>query len=214
MAALFARTELLESRIDEYLDHASEAGLLFKEAIKDYVQQRHEEFESRRQQVSDLENRADELRRDIERKLYVHTLIPEARGDVLGLLEHMDEVINVAKQTLTEFSVEHPDIPADLNEDYLELADYAGRAVEELVMAARAFFREPASAPDHIHKVAFWEKEADKVAWRLKRKLFSTDLKLSQKIQLGYFSKHIGTLSDEAEDVSERLAICTIKRSI
>ena len=35
MAHLFAKTRLLESKIDEYLDHTSEVGLLFLEAIKD-----------------------------------------------------------------------------------------------------------------------------------------------------------------------------------
>jgi predicted phosphate transport protein (TIGR00153 family) len=214
MGALFAKTELLESKIDEYLDHISQCGLLFKEAIRNYVEGRAEEFDGRRQQVSDLENHADELRRDIERQLYVQTLIPESRGDVLGLLEHVDEVINTAKHTLVEFSVERPDIPADLSDEYLELSDFVVRSVEELVMAMRSFFREIGSAPDHIHKVAFWEKEADAVAWKLKSKLFELDLDLAHKIQLGYFSKHIVILSDEAEDVAERLAICAIKRSM
>jgi predicted phosphate transport protein (TIGR00153 family) len=214
MKGLFSKTKLLESKIDEYLDHTSEVGLLFLEAIRDYMQGRMDEFESRRSQVTDLENHADRLRLEIERQLYVETLIPESRGDVLGMLEHTDEVINCAKISLMQFSVERPSIPEDLRASYLELAEHGSRSVEQLVMGVRAFFRNAASVPDYVHKVSFWEKEADKVAEKLKRRIFETDLDLSHKIHLGHFVMHIDAVADEAEDVSERLSISSIKRSI
>ncbi len=214
MANLFARTRLLESKIDEYLNHTSEVGLLFREAMKNFLDGRLDEFEERRGKVCDLENHADELRREVERQLYIETLIPESRGDVLGLLEQTDDVINHVKHALMQVSVENPDIPDELGESYLELADYGSRAVQELVMGVRAFFRNTAAVPDHAHKVAFWEKEADKVAERLKRRIFQLNIDLSHKIQLGDFVMHVDSIADQAEDVSERLSISTIKRSI
>jgi hypothetical protein len=214
MAHLFAKTRLLESKIDEYLDHTSEVGLLFLEAIKDYLNGNHEEFESRRQHVTDLERHGDELRREVERQLYAETLIPESRGDVLGILEHTDGVINTAKMTLMRLSVERPEIPSNLTRGYVELADYGCRAAQELVMGIRAFFRGAPLVTDFVHKVGFWEKEADKIAERLRRDIFASDLDLSRKMHLGDFVMRIGTLSDEAEEVSDRLAISAIKRSI
>lgn len=214
MTRIFAKTKLLESQIDEYLNHSSQVGLLLLEAIKDYLEGRMDEFESRRRQVSELENHADELRRDVERQLYVETLIPESRGDVLGILEHTDEVISAAKLTLEQFSVERPDIPDDLCSDFLELADYGNRAVQELVMGIRSFFRTAATVTDYVHKVAFWEKEADTVAERLKRRIFEADADLSCKMHRSSFVWYIDAVADEAEDVSERLSISAIKRSI
>jgi predicted phosphate transport protein (TIGR00153 family) len=214
MPRIFEKTKLLESKIDEYLNHTSQVGLLFPEAMKDYLEGRHEEFESRKHQVSELENRADGLRREVETQLYVETLIPESRGDVLGLLEHTDEVISAAKVTLEQFSVESPDIPSELVADYLELADYGCRAVQELVMGIRAFFKTSSAVTDHVHKVAFWEKEADTVAERLKRRIFEMDCDLACKIHRSNFVWHIDAVADEAEDVSERLSISAIKRSI
>ena len=214
MPRIFGKTKLLESQIDEYLNHTSQVGLLFLEAIKDYLEGRIEEFESRKDQVSELENHADELRRDVERQLYIETLIPESRGDVLGILEHTDEVISAAKVTLEQFSVERPDIPNEFTQEFLELADYGNRAVQELVMGIRAFFRTSASVTDFVHKVSFWEKEADTVGVRLKRKIFQMDCDLACKIHRGSFVRHIDTVADQAEDVSERLSISAIKRSI
>lgn len=214
MTGLFSKTNVLESRIDEYLDHTSEVGLLFLEAIRDYVGGRWEEFESRRTHVTDLENHADDLRRQVERQLYVETLIPESRGDVLGLLEHTDEVINKAKVALMRFSVQRPEIPESVRSEYLEITEYGSHAVQELVMGIRAFFRNPSAVTDYTHKVGFWEKEADTVAERLQRCIFDMDIDLGRKIHLANFVRNIDAVADEAEDVSERLSISAIKRSI
>ncbi len=214
MTSLFGKTRELESKIDEFLDHTSQVGLLFLEGIRNYLDERVEEFEQRCAQVTELEKRADDLRHEIERQLYIETLIPDSRGDVLGIMEHTDEVINIAKATLTQFSVEEPDIPNELDADYLELANFGNRSVQELVSGIRSFFRGGRSVSDYTHKVAFWEKEADQVAEKLRRRIFETDLDLSRKIHLGNFVRLIDAMADEAEDVSERLAISAIKRSI
>jgi predicted phosphate transport protein (TIGR00153 family) len=214
MKSLFSKTKLLESRIEEYLDHTSEVAMLFREAMKDYLEGRDEEFEARRQQVTDLEKHADQIRLEVERQLYQETLIPESRGDVLGILEHTDEVIGAAKETLMLLSVQRPKIPEDLRSDYSELAEYGCRAVHELVMGIRSFFRTSASVRDYVHKVTFWEREADTVGERLKRKIFSSDLELARKLHLGDFVVHVDRLADDAEDVGERLSISAIKRSV
>lgn len=214
MTGLFSKTNLLESKIEEYLDHTSEVGMLFLEAIKDHLNGRSTQFESRRKQVNDLENHADDLRRQVERQLYLETLIPESRGDVLGILEHTDEVINKAKVALMRLSVQRPEIPESVHQEYTEIADYGSRAVQELVAGIRAFFRNPTAVTDHVHKVGFWEKEADKVAERLQRCIFDMEIELSRKIHLSDFVRNIDAVADEAEDVSERLSISAIKRSI
>jgi len=164
--------------------------------------------------VDKLESKADNLRRKIENELYTHSLIPEHRGDVLGLLETLDEVIDMTKETLLQFDVESPDIPAELNDSFYELAEKAVEAVESMVKAARAFFKDVKSVNDHLHKIYFYEKEADKLADKLKRNIFSLDIDLSHKIHLRYFTSHIDRIADRAEDVAQRLGIYTIKRSL
>jgi predicted phosphate transport protein (TIGR00153 family) len=214
MVRLFQKTKMLETQVDDFLNIVSESSLLFKEAIRLYLEDRFDDFEERRNSVNNLERRGDDLRREIEMQLYANTLIPESRGDVLGLLESLDNITNTAKQTLLEFSIERPAILPELKQDYSELADCGVQAVEALVMATRAFFRDIQAVTDHLHKVMFYEKEADRIAEKLRRKIFSTDLHLSHKNHLRYITHHIGYLSDRAEDVADRLAISTIKRSM
>ena len=214
MTLLFRRTRALESQIDLLLDAISEGCLVFEQGIADYLRPDPELFEQRLRAIGEFERKADDLRREIETRLYRESLIPDHRGDVLGLLENIDNVIDEAKKTLAQFAVERPEIPSDLASDYLELSHAGVEAAQHLVSAVRAFFRDISLVPDHIHKVYFYEKEADRIADRLKRKIFARDLDLARKIHLRYFCLHVETLSDRAEDVADRLSIYTIKRTI
>ncbi|MCK5343830.1 MAG: DUF47 family protein, partial [Candidatus Heimdallarchaeota archaeon] len=118
---LFKKTKKLELKMDEFLDTVSESGIIFQEGIKHYLKNKFERFENQNKKIRQLEGRADRLRRAIEQQLYTETLIPESRGDVLALLETTDNVINQAKETLLEFSVEIPTIPEEFHEEILHL---------------------------------------------------------------------------------------------
>lgn len=210
---IFRRTSALEAEIDEFLDNLSQSALAFKRAMRIYLTDGcSPEFEEKLAQVKKLESRADDLRRDIERKLYAQTLIPESRGDVLGLLENLDSILNLFEGTLWGFFIEKPEIPADLRDDYAILSEQACEAVEAIVLASRAFFRNIEAVGDHMHKVMFFEKEADKVSTKIKQQLFASDLDLARKLHLRHFVEMIDNVADRSEDVADRLAIYTIKR--
>ncbi len=213
MTLLFRRTRALEAQIDQFLDAVSEGCLVFEQGIADYMRGDRESFELRRRSIGAYEGKADSLRREVETRLYAESLIPDHRGDVLGLLENLDNVIDEAKRTLSQFEVERPEIPEDLAPDYVTLAHASGEAAQHLVLACRAFFRQITAVPDNIHKVYFYEKEADRLADAIKRKIFSADLELARKIHLRYFCLHVETLSDRSEEVADRLAIYAIKRT-
>ena len=212
---LFRRTKMLETEIDEFLDKLSQSALVFKHAIAVYMSDgASDEFEDTLRHINELESRADVLRRTIETQLYAQTLIPDSRGDVLGLLENLDSVLNQLEGALWGFSIETPDIPEEYRADYLTLAGLAVESVESLVLASRAFFRNIEAVGNHMHKVLFFEKEADKLGTKLKRAVFGSDLPLSHKAHLRSFVEHIDNVADMAEDVADRLAIYTIKRTV
>jgi predicted phosphate transport protein (TIGR00153 family) len=143
----------------------------------------------------------------------MHTLIPEQRGDVLGLLESTDKVLNSCKAVLFQFAVERPDIPEEYKQDYTDLADTSISAVECMISAVRAYFSEFQMVRDNINKTLFFEKESDKLADKLKRSIFANDkLDLSAKMHIRYFVYHIDQIADAAEDVCDRLSIAVIKR--
>jgi predicted phosphate transport protein (TIGR00153 family) len=214
MAILFRPTKQLESQIDQYLDSVSQGGIVFKQGVKDYIEKNTANFIERITTIKNLEHKADDLRRAIENRLYSQTLIPEHRGDVLGLLESTDNVIDAMKETLDQFEIENPYIPEKLETDFIELSEASVSSTEFLVNAARAFFKDLKSVNNHLHKIYFYEKEADRIGDQIKRKAFKMDIDLSLKFHLRYFASHIQQVSDKAESVADRLAIYTIKRTI
>ncbi len=214
MPKMFKTSRDLEDQIDAFLDTVSEGALVFQQGVCAYLEDRNEQFNDLVLEIDDLENRADDLRRDIKNQLYRHSLIPESRGDVLALLETLDDVINTAKQTLNLFLVERPELLPGMADDWSELVATATSTAESVVLAGRAFFRDPRTVNDHLHKVYFFEKEGDRQAMALKQKIFQSDIDLARKMHLRDFALHVDMLSDAAEDVADRLNIYAIKRTV
>ena len=212
MKILFRKTKELETQIDDYLDILDRGALLFLQGIKLYFENRLDEFEVRYKDLRTMESKGDSLRRDIENKLYTHTLIPESRGDVLGLMENTDAVLNRMAKTLLNFSIENPDIPEQLKPLFIDLAQASSSATENMVKAVRTYFRDLLAVRDFINKALFYEKESDKIAEKVKRIIFDTDAELSWKAHMRIFAHHIELIADEAEDVCDRLAIAVAKR--
>ncbi|MDD2422759.1 MAG: DUF47 family protein [Candidatus Cloacimonetes bacterium] len=214
MALLLKTTRFVESQIDNFLDMVSDSATTFQLAIQDYLAGRIDQFEERLTSIRELEHRADDLRVSIERFLYERTLIPENRGDVLAILENTDEVIDNIKDSLVQFSIEMPEIPPELNDLWIQTTKASVAAVEQLTFAVRSFFRDLAAVNNYIHKVYFFEREADQIGEKLRRQIFALDIELSRKSQLRFFAIHIEMISDAAQDVCDRLAIYTIKRQL
>jgi hypothetical protein len=206
------KTKKLETQIDEYLDLVIKGGLIFKLGIKCYFDGQNKDFENHLKDLRKIEERADDLRRNIEVKLYTRTLIPESRGDVLGLLESCDKALNITTETLLEFSVEIPQLFPELKPDFLDIAESSIACLENTVSGIRSYFKNIDAVRDFIIKVQFYKRETNKIAEKIKRTIFRSDNDLSLKIHARYFTFHIEKIAEQSEDVCDRLSIATIKR--
>ncbi len=212
---LFGRTRDLEGQIDDFLDKISESAVQFKLAVRVYLKEgANGEFREKLNAVNAMESDADTLRRDIEKALYTYTLIPDSRGDVLGLIETLDQIMGIFEGTLWAFDIEKPEITDEFKPGFKKLANMVVEAVDALVLGARSFFRSPHAVGDYNHKVMLYEKEADKISTRLKKDIFASELELAHKAHLRNFVEHIDNVANRAEDVSDRLAIYAIKRMV
>ncbi len=212
----FNHSKELEVEISKYLDLVDRSTLLFKQNVNRYLNKNYHDFEENIDEILQAENDADQYQKDIKYKLYKYMLIPESRADVLSLLERMDNLVDLTKKVIVQFSIERPEIPVSIEDDFKELTEQSVASVTELVRAVRAFFEEISMVNDYINKVHFYEHEADKSEEKIKRKTFSNQNidEFSKKVHIRYFSEKIALLSDEAETISEFLSVATIKRSI
>jgi len=214
-SSLFGGTKKLEREIDEFVDILSEVGLVFKGIVPAYLANvSNEKFDAMVTQVSDMESKADKITKEVERTLYEETLIPDARSDVLRLLEHLDEVIGLYQGNCYHFSIQKPNFPKEFHDDLKQLTDTVVNCVEALCLTVRSFFRDIKSVRDNAHKVTFYEKESDIQFGALARKIFNSELPLDQKMHLRYFVEKIDRICDFSEDIADEIQIYSIKRSV
>lgn len=142
--ALFARTTRQTIiKIDEFFDNIDLGILVFREGIRSYVKSDYESFHRHLSKVDALENNADKLQREIENEMITHSILPQHREEVTRLIDEMDEIMDGIKSSLHEFDIELPEIPESLFENIISLAETSANAAEELIPAARAYFRAP-----------------------------------------------------------------------
>ncbi|NOZ46124.1 MAG: DUF47 family protein [Chlorobi bacterium] len=215
MAFLFKKIDSIILMINDFFDTIDQGTLIFKEGINNYLGNDKEDFSKNISRIGKLESKADTLKRQIINKVYVQSLLPQYRGDILRLLEKTDEILDKMKETLNQFDVEKPGITKDLHSEYIKLTESSVLSVESLIPALRAYFDDVGSVKDKVHRVYFYENEADQTGESLKRKIFKLkDLKLSEKQHLRFFAAHIENLSDYAKIVADIVAIASIQRII
>ena len=213
--SIFKNRTGIEKEIDNFLDLASESGLIFVQGMNAYLADNTESFEEHLRHMVETEKEADTLRRSIEDLLYRKTLIPESRGDVLELIERMDALLGQFKGVMFRIENERPAIPKKYSDGLKALNNCSVQTVESMTLSLRAYFKDISQVADHMHKVAFWETESDKAATRLQKAIFADDkLDLAEKMQLRGIIKHTDNIADQAEDLADKLAIFVIKRSL
>lgn len=213
---LFRKANKSIELIDRFLNCVDQSLLLFMEGVRNYLYNNIENFNNNLQSLAKLESEADLIRREIENLLHTQSLMPQLRGDIMRLLEELDNIIDYAKKNLFQFDVEMPNIPSVLVGDFIKLTQVSVAAAESAIPAAKSYFNDPAAVNDNVHRVYFYEKEADMLADVIRRKIFREmpDLKLSEKFHLRYFTLHIENISDTAEKVADLLSIMAIKRTL
>ena len=213
MAVITRTTKNLILKIDEFFDNIDLGLLVFREGIRAYLDNDMEAFERHLQKVDSLENNADKLQRAIENEMITHSILPQHRAEVSTLIDHLDEIIDAVKSTLNEISIEVPVIPPSLNKNIISLTETSISSAEELIPAARAYFKAPYTVREKLLKVYYFETETDKISSMTKKIIFQEmkELDLAHKAHLRYIIHHIENISDLAQKAADMLSGMAIK---
>ncbi len=212
--ALFTRTtKNLIIKIEEFFDNVEIGILVFREGIKSYLINNREDFVRHLQKVDVLESNADKLQREIENDMITNSILPQHREEVTKLIDQLDEIIDSVKSSLNDFNIELPEIPPALNNNILDLTLISSNAAEELIPAARAYFRAPYTVREKLLKVYYFETETDKISKGIKKQIFQQmpELDLAHKAHLRYILHHIENISDIAQKAADLLSAMAIK---
>jgi predicted phosphate transport protein (TIGR00153 family) len=211
---VFTRTTRnLIIKIEEFFDDIDLGLLVFREGIKAYLEKDMDSFRRHLQKVDSLENNADRLQREIENEMITHSILPQHRSEVSSLIDQLDEIIDAVKSSLNEINIEMPDIPASLNKNFISITETSINAAEELIPAARAYFKAPYTVREKLLKVYYFESETDKLSLSAKKIIFQEmkELDLAHKAHLRYIIHHIENISDLAQKAADLLSGMAIK---
>lgn len=179
-----------------------------------FAQGRGDAFEVATRETHTAESLCDDLRREIEHTLYRQALLPESRGDILGLLEAFDRLPNIAETIPFVIHSQCLDLPDEYVPTFRRLIEINVAAYRLAREAANTLMTTPKETLQKTKEVDKKESESDVVERELICRIFSSDQETSTKILLKELVLIIGEISDRAEKVADRIGIVAIKRQI
>jgi predicted phosphate transport protein (TIGR00153 family) len=211
---LWNKEKSIIDKIKAYLDQVDRCRNRFRVSIEKLVlEPGNEENQAIVEEVHRSESKADDLRRTIELQLYERALIPESRGDVLGLLETMDAIPGMFQSLCYQLLLEKITFPEQFRERFLHLVDVNVKSydlVREAVLGL--FYSKDVKAQTDLVDAA--ESDSDHMERDLIRDIFSSKLDKADKILLKDIVVYTGDISDQAETVKDRLILAIVKRKI
>ncbi|MDJ0683747.1 MAG: DUF47 family protein [Alphaproteobacteria bacterium] len=211
----FKRTGLLISEIDDYFDKVSEAAMIVQRTVLHYLDHGpDEELAKRVDQIRAVEDRADEVRRNIANVMYTEMLMPDTRGDVLSLLNQVDIALDNCVHLVLGLAMERPELPDLFHDGFRKMLAEVDAAAQVMVSGARAYFTEPQTVRNYVHKINFHNQEATAIGLQGGSLIFDSDLPLDRKLQLRDWLIKVRDLASTADDIGDQLAILAVKRSV
>ena len=211
---LFWKKErLVEQAVEQYLHETESCVKTFVEAMDVFGREgASQRFDQLMEQTHLHESAADDKRRDVERSMYNRELIPESRGDILGMLEALDLVPNKCESVLYNIWMQAMVFPAQYAAALADLVRINAESADLLFQTARSLFRDPKRIAELARQVDEKEGESDQAERSLIRSIFQSDMDKADMILLKDLILRIGSISDRAENAADRLSNIAVKR--
>ncbi|MFO7645756.1 MAG: DUF47 family protein [Desulfosarcina sp.] len=211
----FKKERQLESMISQYLENLSRTLEHFLKAMNTCLDEGLcGDFAFLSEQTHKFEAKADEIRDDINYLMYSRALIPESREDIMNLIEQVEVIPRIFELILHLIRTQKLKIPKLIMLDVRDLIRISVESCElmikqvDLMLSNRQGIRALLSTIDHN------ESHCDHIERNLIYKIFESDLDMVHKLQLKELIVAMGEISDQADRVSRRINIITLKRLV
>ena len=212
---LFKKEQQVQQLIYQYLDSLKMAQDNFLKAMNVYFQKGFcDEFDFLIEQTHKVESKADDTRYEIETMMYAKALIPESRGDVLGLLEAVDRIPGLFELILYMIQTQRLRTPDFLVLDIKELIRVSLECCDLLIKEVEALFKKSGDIRSLVSNIDNNESHCDHIERRIITRIFDSDVDPFQKLQLKEMVIQLGEISDQADRVSRRVHIVSTKRRV
>ena len=203
----------VEEDIEQYLQETERCIEAFGQAMAVYLQEGvSAQFELLMEKTRQHESAADDKRRDIELAMYSKALIPESRGDILGMLEALDLVPNKSEDVLHLIWMQVTVVPKQFIGEIENVIRINIETHAELCKTVRSLFSDVKRVHELAGNVDAMEGKSDQAEKQLIRSIFRSDIDKADKILFMGLVRSIGSISDRSENAADRLSNIAVKR--
>lgn len=215
MSFLDRKQKKIEEMLLKYIERFTECVESFRTGMKCYFEKgTGADFDFWVNKTHKEESALDDLRRTIEMDLYSKALLPESRGDILGLLETADKIPNKLESILFQIQCENIILPKELIPDVRTLLEQSCESCNLVANGIRNLLQKRDKIMGITEKIDQLESFCDHIERRTITKIFKSDMNTGEKVILKQLILQIGDITDRAENVSDRITITSVKGQI
>lgn len=211
----FKKQRQIESLVYNYLEELRRTQKHFSEALKICLENGIcGDFDFQTDLTHKFESKADDIREEIKALMYGKALLPESRGDIMGLLEAMDEIPRLFELVLFMIRTQKLLIPEFLALDIQELLGVSLESCDLMIKQVERLFERTEGIRAFVSTIDHHESHCDHIERRIITKIFDSDIDPYDKLQLKEMIVSMGEISDQVDRVSRRVNIISMKRRV
>jgi predicted phosphate transport protein (TIGR00153 family) len=211
----FKKQHQVEALIYDYLEYLQTSKKHFSEAINTCLETGVcSDFDFQIRLTHKFESKADDVREKIKELMYGKALLPESRGDIMGLLEDMDKVPRLFELVLHMIKTQKLVIPDFISPHIQELLEISFENCELMIKQVKTLFERAKGIRSLVSTIDFNESRCDHIERGIITKIFDSDLDPFQKLQLKEMVVNMGEISDQTDRISKRVNIISMKRRV
>lgn len=200
--------------LEEHAKMVKECAWTFQQAIECHVSQRCPNFETLRETISNLESRADAVKRRIRGHLPKGTLMPVDKFEIFRYLKEQDSVLDAVEDALDWISYRsEPGIPGEMQKDFLLFVDAVIDPIDKLsdmIREARLYFQsfsedQRVRVKEIIRELRRLEHIADGHEDNIKKKALNADIDAVTVFHMVRLAETIGSIADHAENAGDMM---------
>jgi hypothetical protein len=212
---LFKKEQQLDNLIYQYLENLTRTQEHFVKAMDTCLEEGLcEQFGFLIDQTHKFESKADEIKEEINVLMYSRALIPESREDIMNLLEQVDCIPRIFELVLHLIRSQKLRLPDFIKLDVKDLIRISVECCELMIKQIDLMLKNRQGIRALLATIDHHESHCDHIERSLMAKLFDSDLEKVDKLQLKELVIALGEISDQADRVSKRVNIMTLKRRV
>ncbi len=200
------------TQIKDHMELVGSCCETLKDAYDTYIEGDMERFEEYAKWMREKETEADDARRRVELSIHSGAFMPIYREDYLNLAELVDKVADNCILATNLLSFTQIDIPEEARGRIAGLVEKTIECVDALDETISLSMKDRKKVDEGAHRVEQLEEAIDDQEYQLRSFLYRMPIDGYHKLLLNDLVEKIGSISDAAEDASDRIVIMLSKR--